>query len=1187
MTTQEEFIRQLFHDPDVQKLSADIGTFYILNTSFIGGGVIATNNDINILSNNKVITPYSLNLVLKSAGGGGLYPVEANFQSITTSKILIADDIIPSTAGGTGFNTYNDGDILLAAGGALTRLPIGVEGQILSVNNGQIKWTDSSLNDLYFATADDVFPGTTADKKLMSPTMTQTFMLSPPIIGYTTPNDAIFNNVTINGTLTAESAFASSDDAVDYTINNKILSPSNLSYSLSSPPPIGDVKANDASFKSLNAEYLTVDNPPWPITSETFATNQDTIDRNEETKALTPANILTLFSFPAPIGDGQPTVGYFTDLTAASVTVDSLTVANPPWPTLENVFASDQDIIDKQSKTTILCPANIPLLMANPGPIGSQNKDDAFFNSLTAENLTVTNPPWQTLDILYATNDEVFDSTITNKSLSPSNLPTIFSSPPSIGSSIAASASFTNINVETITITNDQLSVPEGGTGIASYQRGDILVASDPTTLSKLSAGQDGQFLQVQSTAPLGYTWTTLSGSVPEASTDTFGVVRYASDADLSTFASLGVVTVNKLPSLFASPPAIGTSSPNPAKFSDLSVTGQLSLTNTINANQGGTGISLYSVGDLLYANTTNSLARLSKGNDTYILQLKNGLPSWQPPLNVTAASTTNQGLIELANDTEVISYSEATKAITSHGLGLAFGTPPDIGSVDPANGIFNDLTIKNQLTLGASIFINSQNGGTGFQTFNDGDLLIGNKNNTLSKFGKGTVGQILQISPTGAIEWGNNSGGVAYATTTSSGIVQFALDSQAVDETLDDVAITPSNLAAVLATPHPIGGGSANTAIFTDLKCTTFELTNDLVQASEGGTGLSDYSRGDLLVASNASTLTKLSVENDGQVLVTDSTQTTGLRWSNLPLPLNYISTDNPRYQTSTTYTLSYCYCSATGTDIIINSLRTIDITAIGVTGTTSGIAQSAVLSGTVSVNGTTVTHDQALDFSTLFIVGDIITILGIGSRRIAAISMSTITVESAFASNNVNRNYFRGGRAPNSLYYLYALAHPTTPGYILSTRSTLNNNTFVDIPQDYPGPYRQLPYVFSSDGNSNFNYNSYTHEMTSLLPHYKVNPNMLSTGFSTISLSAIIPRTSTLIQVHVALQTTSSGGSSLDIGPNANAYNTICQINQAGRLEQTLSVPLDTFQSFVARVADNNTTAQITVQSYFTTIR
>jgi hypothetical protein len=52
---------------------------------------------------------------------------------------------------------------------------------------------------------------------------------------------------------------------------------------------------------------------------------------------------------------------------------------------------------------------------------------------------------------------------------------------------------------------------------------------------------------------------------------------------------------------------------------------------------------------------------------------------------------------------------------------------------------------------------------------------------------------------------------------------------------------------------------------------------------ANKGGTGQTSYTKGDLLVASSSSVIGKLSAGVDNQVLQADSSQTTGLKWSNV----------------------------------------------------------------------------------------------------------------------------------------------------------------------------------------------------------------------------------------------------------------------------------------------------------------
>lgn len=61
---------------------------------------------------------------------------------------------------------------------------------------------------------------------------------------------------------------------------------------------------------------------------------------------------------------------------------------------------------------------------------------------------------------------------------------------------------------------------------------------------------------------------------------------------------------------------------------------------------------------------------------------------------------------------------------------------------------------------------------------------------------------------------------------------------------------------------------------------------------ANKGGTGQTSYTKGDLLVASSTSVLSKLAIGSDAQVLSADSSQATGVKWvSNTTQPKVYVS--------------------------------------------------------------------------------------------------------------------------------------------------------------------------------------------------------------------------------------------------------------------------------------------------------
>lgn len=113
---------------------------------------------------------------------------------------------------------------------------------------------------------------------------------------------------------------------------------------------------------------------------------------------------------------------------------------------------------------------------------------------------------------------------------------------------------------------NSVLPVASGGTNITSYTVGDLLYASGTTTLSKLSDISTGSAL--------------ISGGIGLA----------------PSWGKIGLTT---------------------------HVNGTLPIAN------GGTNLTTYATGDILYASATNTLSKLSIGSNGQVLTLSAGVPSW------------------------------------------------------------------------------------------------------------------------------------------------------------------------------------------------------------------------------------------------------------------------------------------------------------------------------------------------------------------------------------------------------------------------------------------------------------------------------------------------------------------------------------------------------------------------------
>jgi hypothetical protein len=206
---------------------------------------------------------------------------------------------------------------------------------------------------------------------------------------------------------------------------------------------------------------------------------------------------------------------------------------------------------------------------------------------------------------------------------------------------------------------------------------------------SFVANGTTGQVLTSNGTsAP---SWTTISASVTVTDDTSTNSTRYPLFAS-STSGSLSTVFTSS--TKYQYNPSTGTLSTTIFSGSGASLTSlnasQVS-SGTLGTGFGGTGLTAYATGDLLYASASNTLSRLAASTNGYVLTLAAGIPTW-------AASTGG-----------VTSFSGGTTGLT------------------PTSATTGAITIGGTLAVG--------NGGTGLTSLTAGYIPFGNGTGSLSSY--------------------------------------------------------------------------------------------------------------------------------------------------------------------------------------------------------------------------------------------------------------------------------------------------------------------------------------------------------------------------------------------------------------------------------------------------------------------
>ena len=329
-------------------------------------------------------------------------------------------------------------------------------------------------------------------------------------------------------------------------------------------------------------------------------------------------------------------------------------------------------------------------------------------------------------------------ATITNASWNGNTIGTAYGG---TGLTSFSAANYALYSTSSSALTAGTLPVAAGGSGAVTFTANGVLYGDGTNPLGVTAAGTTGQVLIGNTGA--APSWGTVSSSL------------------VSSFQT----------SLSGLTPSTAT-------------TGAVTLAGTLGPTSGGTGLTSYTTGDIIYASATNTLSALADvatGN-----ALISGGVSTAPSWGKIGLTTHVSGTLPTANGgTDLTSFTSGGALYATSTSALTTGTLP------------------------------AASGGTSFSTYTTGDLIYASATNTLSRLSVGTSNKVLTVI-SGTPSWEDTQSTMVYpgvGIPNSTGSAWGTSYSTTGSGTVVALATSPSFTTPVLGTPT---SGNFSTGTFT-----------------------------------------------------------------------------------------------------------------------------------------------------------------------------------------------------------------------------------------------------------------------------------------------------------------------------------------------------------------------------------